>query len=249
MLLSKIKIEFLANFLITFFLSCSSINTFAGVDSPIAYSVCAFFIITIITWVAKPISSSLFNPTITASMILTNHIDITKGIYMMIFQFFGVAFGACISQAVMPMEIMNIMQENHTLYGIVLGVKPFQAFLYEMVAGFFIVFVFYGVVLEKNQLPFVDGVGMGAVYFFLSIFLFKKTGALFDCFKGLIFYLTQMNVSFPWYYFGSLVGGILGGFLGAEMLSETPSERKKRMRKEKQRRLNKEKMIEDAQNA
>lgn len=90
-----------------------------------------------------------------------------------------------------------------------------MAFIYEMLGSFFLVFIHYLMVLEKNQPQFIDGVGYGATNLFLSISMFKKTGAVFDVFKGWILFLMQWNVDFPWYYSGALVGGVLGGILGS----------------------------------
>lgn len=47
--------------------------------------------------------------------------------------------------------------------GITLGLEQWKAFILEAVGAFFVVFVYYLAVLEKNQLPYIDGVAMGSV--------------------------------------------------------------------------------------
>lgn len=100
----------------------------------------------------------------------------------------------------------------------------FTAFCLEAIGGFFIVYVYYKLIIEKNSFEFAGGIGLGGVYLFLTIFTMNKTGACFNVFRpvaSMILIRPDFNISF---YLGSLAGGLLGGILGSIELSESPLE-------------------------
>lgn len=110
MLLDKLKIEFISCFIITFFLTTSSVNVLLGINSQIGYAISSFFLYAILTWTAKEQSGALFNPMITISQIITKHIDLRKGMNYLLFQLFGIAFGICLVEITQNIEIMEILK-------------------------------------------------------------------------------------------------------------------------------------------
>lgn len=85
MLLDRLKMEFIGSFVIIYFIGITGVNLITNITNMIGYGVSIFFIITILTWIGKPISGAHFNPIITIPLIITNHIELTKGIFYLIF--------------------------------------------------------------------------------------------------------------------------------------------------------------------
>ena len=112
-----------------------------------------------------------------------------------------------------------------------------------MIAAFFLVFVYYRGVLERNAMPDTGGPVMGAMYFVMTNYLFLKTGAGLNPFKPIAFSLVNSFIAEFWVYLvANFAGGILGGLLGNFLMSETALEMRRRHEVERIKRENEAKM-------
>ena len=74
--------------------------------------------------------------------------------------------------------------------------------------------------------------GFGAYIGLIYLFSFKKTGTGLDPFKPTFFYLLNNKFNGLWvFWIGTILGGILGGIVGSTFLTETPYDRKLRIKK------------------
>ena len=63
---------------------------------------------------------------------------------------------------------------------------------------------------------------MGAIYFLLTNYLFKKTGACFNPFRPIAFSIIGNPIKEVWVYLlANCLGGVLGAILGNFLMSET----------------------------
>lgn len=100
-----------------------------------------------------------------------------------------------------------------------------KGLLLETIAAFFLVFVYYRGVLERNAMVNTDGPIMGAIYYALTNYLFLRTGAALNPFKPIAFSLVNTFLPYLWIYIiANLSGGIIGGLLGNFLMSETALE-------------------------
>lgn len=83
--------------------------------------------------------------------------------------------------------MINFIDEQKTSFGLKSTVNPVLGSLLEALGSFFIVFVYYMVVIEKNTLPFAAGAAMGSVYFLPTIYLLPMTGAGVHIFRPFVF--------------------------------------------------------------
>ena len=70
----------------------------------------------------------------------------------------------------------------------------------------------------------------------------QKTGSFFNATQPFIYQVFIPGNFNTLFYFGAPAGGILGGILGAISLSETPADKKRRVKKEKEALILNEKM-------
>ena len=143
----------------------------------------------------------------------------------------------------LPNEIIVKISEEDSALGMRFSVSIMKGLLLELIAAFFLVFVYYRGVLERNAMINTDGPVMGAVYFILTNYLFLKTGAAINPFRPIAFSLINTFLPQIWVYIvANVIGGILGGLLANTLMSETAMEMKRRLEKLKIKKENEARM-------
>ena len=89
----------------------------------------------------------------------------------------------------LPNEVIVKISEEDSALGMRFSVNIVKGLLLELIACFFLVFVYYRGVLERNAMTNTRGPIMGAIYFLLTNYLFIKTGAALNPFKPVAFSL------------------------------------------------------------
>lgn len=235
MLLDKIKMEFICSFIFLFFTGMAAINVFTKATDLQTMSTIIFFMYMILTWVSKSISLAQLNPIITISLIISGHIKWFKGIFYVLAHFISAIFAGSLIKLCIPNEILTDISNN--ILGIpFIEINIMKAIMLETIGGFFISFIYYTLLLERNASENMAGPALGGVMFILNTFLFNKTGAGLNPAKMLGFSIISNNYdSFYVYLIGPTLGGICGGLLGNMLLSEKAYAYKIRIQKERKK--------------
>lgn len=96
-----------------------------------------------------------------------------------------------------------------------------------MIGSMLMVISYYLLVLEKRQIKYVYGPGMGSLFMVLNLFLIDKSGASLNVIRVLSnSILSNYYHSLYIHLIGGTIGSLLGGLIGNILLSEKPRKRK-----------------------
>lgn len=124
-----------------------------------------FYLITIMTWIAAPISGAHFNPAITLGLVLTRNLQMLTGIFYVVSQLAGSIAGTLLFMAIIPNEMNKRAEMNSIINGCpkIHFDMIFFGFVCEAVGGFILMFIFYAVMIEKKSGKHTFGISVGAV--------------------------------------------------------------------------------------
>lgn len=161
------------------------------------------------------ISGAHFNPAVTIAMMINKRIEAIKGIAYIITQLLGASVAALLLKLIFP--VANPEQ----LFGFPTQIDPTVGIITEAILTFFLVFVVYGVAINKKAAPNIFGIAIGGVILFDIMMGGNITGAAMNPARafgpaiasGLIG--SQMI-----YWVGPIIGAILASVVGENLFKE-----------------------------
>lgn len=111
-----------------------------------------FFLMSVLTWVAAPISGGHLNPAITLGHIITKNIELIKGLLYIVAQFGGSILGAMLYGVAAPSflkevaeyaEVRTGLPKQHDSFG-------YQNIVIQFFGSFCLMFIFYALRIEKK---------------------------------------------------------------------------------------------------
>jgi glycerol uptake facilitator protein len=125
-----------------------------------------FFLMSVLTWVAAPISGGHLNPAVTVGYIITKNMQLFKRLLYIVAQLGGSVAGAFLYSLVVPGYIKSVAEytnvntglpEQHSAFG-------YRSMVIQFLGAFCLMFIFYALRIEKkggNKSSF--GVAIGAL--------------------------------------------------------------------------------------
>lgn len=140
---------------------------FISINSSMVSNGCInFLLMSVLTWIAAPISGGHLNPAITVGYILTKNIELIKGLLYIAAQLAGSIAGAFLYGFATPGFIKEVAEYANVITGLPKQHESFgyQSLVIQILGSFCLMFVFYALRIEKragNNSSF--GVAIGAL--------------------------------------------------------------------------------------
>lgn len=222
MIFDKLKMEFFGTFISVFFIGVSLIQHALGLIHISSIGIVVFIVYSTLVWTGKNISGSQYNSTITICLMFSKHVKVVNGFIILGVQLIASIFAINLIKFCIPFQDVALIGEKTIIgFPIIDDESQFTQLFVEIIAGFFITFAHYMLVLEKTAPKFAYGAGMGAVYAASFYFLFDKSGAGLNGLRMFSYSLIKGNYAHLLVFMiGPLAGGFCGGFVGNFLLSE-----------------------------
>lgn len=125
-----------------------------------------FFLMSVLTWIAAPISGGHLNPAVTVGYILTKNIELFKGLLYIAAQLAGSIGGAFLFGFCTPGFIKDVAEYANVTTGLPKQHESFgyQSIIIQYLGAFCLMFIFYALRIERkggNKSSF--GVAIGAL--------------------------------------------------------------------------------------
>ena len=162
------------------------------------------------------ISGGHVNPAVSIAMVVSKQMKAIKGFYYVVSQLIGAAVAGFLLLAIFPTAPANLGVTD-----LASSVDPTTGILIEAVLTFFLVFVIFGVAVDKRANPAYTGAAIGLVLTFDILFGGLLTGAAMNparAFGPAIasgYWATQLV-----YWIGPIVGGIIAALIYSKFLME-----------------------------
>ena len=124
-----------------------SINT-----SMIANGCINFFLMSVLTWIAAPISGGHLNPAVTVGHIITKNIELIKGLLYIAAQLAGSLLGALLYGLATPGFMKEVAEYANVTTGLPKQHESFgyQSMVIQVLGSFCLMFIFYALRIEKK---------------------------------------------------------------------------------------------------
>jgi MIP family channel proteins len=201
--------EFIGVFALVFLGGAANIML-RGPGSLVTTALAHGFILAAMVTATMRVSGHL-NPAVTIGFLVTRRIQPTMGALYLVAQVIGAMVGAYALQAVIPDELFAATRGGGQ--SIALDVSTGQAFLIEMLATFFLVFVVFGTAVDP-QSPKVGGLAIGLVVAADILAVGPLTGASMNPARSLgPAVASGIFEGQAIYWLGPIVGGVVAAVL------------------------------------
>jgi MIP family channel proteins len=201
--------EFIGVFALVFLGGAANIML-RGPGSLVTTALAHGFILAAMVTATMRVSGHL-NPAVTIGFLVTRRIQPTMGALYLVAQVIGAMVGAYALQAVIPDELFAATRGGGQ--AIALDVSTGQAFLIEMLATFFLVFVVFGTAVDP-QSPKVGGLAIGLVVAADILAVGPLTGASMNPARSLgPAVASGIFEGQAIYWLGPIVGGVVAAVL------------------------------------
>ena len=229
--------EFLGTFLLVYLSGMNLIQFKTQAVDKISLAISNFVIYALLMWCGKAISGSQFNPVITISLMISKHVKIAKGLIIICIQLFASIFAISMLKVTNPSVVLSELKESTIIGYPILTMNPLKALLLEAIGTFFLVLAYYSLLIERNAPKYIYGMGIGAVIFVDTLFLYGKTGCSLNPLRSLAYAIIGSKFTGLYVFIiGPLVGGVLGCLVGNSFLSEKAEQTKIREKRDKKKR-------------
>jgi aquaporin TIP len=161
---------------------------------------------------AGHISGGVYNPALTAGLMVANRITIGKGLSYMVVQLLGAAIGALAVKASFPDAETDAV--NLGVPAIAANLEWGSAFIAELVATFFLMFVVFGVALDTRGPRGIAGLAIGLTITMDIFAVGALTGAAMNPARAFGPALVQNSWDDIWLYFVACpIGAIIAAGL------------------------------------
>lgn len=226
--------EFLGTFLMVYLNGMNLIQFKTQAVDKVSLAISTFVVYALLMWCGKSISGSQYNPCITVSLIISKHTKWNTGLILIFFQLISSIFAISMLKITNPSSVLAEIKDSSILGYPIITMNPMKAILLEAIGTFFLVVVYYALLLEKTAPKNIYGLGIGAVVFVDTLFLYGKTGCSLNPLRNLAYALIGNNYNNLYVFLiGPLVGGALGGLMGSAFLTESADQMKARRKKDK----------------
>lgn len=243
-MLEKLTMEFLGTFFSTLFLAIGSAQVQLGNIDELSFALLAFSTLATLTWVGKHVSLAQYNPLISGFLVVSRHIKPRYGLFFILVQSVATFFALCVFLMVVSDSDLDALKISTNLgFPKVKVTSVTQSIILEGMGSFLLVFIYYLLVLERSAPKYVYAGGVGAVWFVLTLKLYKSTGCGINPLRMLSYAVLSNNYeNLHVYLIGDVVGGGLGSIVGNLMLTEK-AEAVRAERKEESKKTNENKEL------
>ena len=232
-ILEKLKVEFIGTFFITYFSGICCLQGAVHGISKDAMCIGIMLIYILTTYFGRNISGAQYNPVISISLAVSKRQTYVTAAYYTGVQLFSALFSCSLLVASVPNELLSAVAPN-SMIGLPLEGKGSLGlkFFLELLGAFFIVLGYYFLIVDKTANKNLNAPGYGALYFAITLMLFKYTGAMLSVSRLFGYMIVSSRLKNSWLYLlGNLIGGIAGGFAGNALIlnsgkAEEENERK-----------------------
>jgi MIP family channel proteins len=199
--------EYIAEFIGTFALVFIGAGAVAAGGSLVAVALAHGLVLMCMVYAVGHISGCHINPAVTIGMWVTKKIDGAKAFGYIVFQIFGGLVAAYFLAVIFA-------NPNYGAISLAEGVSFGQGLLVEAILTFFLVFVIFGVAVDKRSAKGIYGVAIGMVLSFSILMGGALTGASLNPARS----FGPALVSGMWmnhlvYWIGPIIGGIIAAIL------------------------------------
>ena len=204
---SQVVAELLGTFIFVFFMGMCRISSQEDIQT---YSFCTFFLMVALVHSMFQASSSIFNPILALSLIVTKQIKFSVAIVYVILHLLGSFLAGSL------LFVLNKGKESGTYYGSpqMNAALRTEAMIFEMIAMFILVMVYSFFMSNPSAPKNVYGTAIAGTYLLNIIsFSFISGGALnFSLVFGPSIFQNNFK-DWGYYILGQLVGGVVGGII------------------------------------
>ena len=228
--------EFFGTFILVYFGGLLYIQHAINRITTFELAAAVFCVTAVMTWAGKSISGSHFNPAVSFSLAITKHLKWGNFLVFSLFQCFAAFFAVSLLRVSFSSHIAKEFIDQ-TLVGFPKVESGHLIMLaFEALGSFFIVFVYYLLILEKNAPRHVYGAGMGAVAFVTLVFAIKKSGGGMNPAKMIAYCLISQSWEVSYIYVvGPFIGAAAAALIGNLFLSENATTTRLKKKQEKRR--------------
>ncbi len=105
------------------------------------------------------ISGGVYNPAVALGLMIAGKLSLVRGIFFMIAELLGAVAAAAVLKASLPASMVDPVKLGATLPGT--GIQDWQALVAEIVLTFFLMFVIFGVAVDKRGPIGIAGLVIG----------------------------------------------------------------------------------------
>lgn len=203
-----LTVEFIGTFALIFMGAGSIIVT--GGDNLVAIAFAHGLAIGLNVAAGGHISGGLFNPAVTLGLVIGQKLHWVKGVAYVVTQLVGATVAAACLVALLPESARDAV--NLGTPGVAAGLKPIQAMGIEIVLTFFLMYVIYGVAVDKRGPAMIAPLAIGLTITMDIFAMGPTTGAAMNPARFLGPALIANHFDDEWVYW---VGPGLGAALAA----------------------------------
>ena len=219
-LLEKLKVEFIGTFFIIYFGGVCCLQGAVNGISKDAMCLGIMLIYILATYFGRNISGAQYNPVISFSLAISKRQTYAAAGYYTGVHIFSSVFSCSLLVASVPNELLSAVASD-TMIGLPLEGKGSLGlkFFLELLGAFFMVFGYYFLIVDKTSNKNLNAPGYGALYFAITLMLFKYTGAMLSISRLLGYIVVSSRLKNSWLYLlANAIGGIAGGFAGNALI-------------------------------
>lgn len=237
MILEKLKIEFFATFILTYLTGLFLIEYHVRQTNQLGVGIGVFVAYLVLTWSCRAISGAHFNPIISVSLAITNHLSFRKAFLYAGFHLAAALAAVSFLRMAITNEAAQLITESTMLgYPLNLTVHPARQLFYELFGGFFLVFFYYIMFLDHAAPKVMAAIGIACIQFGLIHLMLNRSGAGLNPARMIAYsFIGEKPAKFYIWFVGPFIGGILGGLAARPFLNETAPEYLRKLKEEKAR--------------
>ena len=219
-ILEKLKVEFIGTCFVTYFSGICCLQGAVHGISKEAMCIGIMIIFILSTYFGRNISGAQYNPIISISLAVSKRQTYATAGYYAGVQIFSAVFSCSLLVASVPNVLLSAVASN-SMIGIPLegsGSLGLKFFL-ELIGSFFIVLGYYFLIVDETSNKNLNAPGYGALYFAVSLMLFKYTGAMLSVGRLFGYIIVSARLKNSWLYLlTNIIGGLIGGFAGNALI-------------------------------
>lgn len=219
---APLLMEFIGTFALIFMGAGAIIHTQGG--DLVAIALAHGLAIGLLVAAGGHISGGVYNPAIAIGLMAAGKLPYARGAAFIVAQLLGATAAAGVLKATLPAAAVDAVRLGTPLPGA--GISPFQALVVEIVLTFFLMFVIFGVAVDKRGPAPIAGLAIGLTITMDICMGGAISGAAMNPARSFGPMLVQQEWTAAWvYWVGPIIGAIVAALLYTfVMLDDNPTD-------------------------
>lgn len=220
--IAALLMEFIGTFALIFMGAGAIIQTQNG--NLVAIALAHGLAIGLLVAAGGHISGGVYNPAIAIGLMAAGKLPYVRGATFIVAQLLGATAAAGLLKAALPAAAVDVVKLGTPLPGP--GISSGQALVVEIVLTFFLMFVIFGVAVDKRGPASIAGLAIGLTITMGVCMGGALTGAAMNPARSFGPMLVQQEWTAAWvYWVGPIIGAILAALIYTfVMLDDTPAD-------------------------